>query len=210
VYQERRIQYLGRVLRPPSQRSLVLRVSSDEPLGTRAAVRQGTMFNKSNIPVPSVSSLASFVSFASLAAAALFAVTVAGCAAESSGSASENAIGTQAQKQETAVVAPVTVDQNSNEQVVDVGAGQAIVLHLPSNATTGYEWVVTSEGAPFGEPSVSYHVEGEALGAGGTTTIVWMGTKDASPGRYPISLSYQRSWEPGAADTFSFIVEIVR
>jgi hypothetical protein len=31
-----------------------------------------------------------------------------------------------------------------------------------------------------------------------------------SAGRYAVAFSYERSWEPGAIDTFSLVVEISR
>jgi predicted secreted protein len=173
------------------------------------------MFTKSNAMFSSVSSLSSLASFA---VAALFALgTVTGCAAESVENGGEAHTQKQEQtaqteqteqKLEQPVVAPVMIDQDSNGKSVDVAAGQAIMLRLPSNATTGYEWVVSSEGVPFGEPLVSYQAEGAAFGAGGSTTFTWVDTKSVSAGSYPVSLSYKRSWEPGTADTFSFVVEI--
>lgn len=145
---------------------------------------------------------------ASIFSVTLFAVSIAGCAAD----ASENDGRVDTKKQDNAivdpVVAPVMIDQTKKDAVVQVGAGQAIILSLPSNATTGFEWSITSKDAPFGEPTVSDVIEGDGMGAGGRTQFTWVDTKTVSPGRYTISLEYKRSWEPAAADTFSFVVEI--
>jgi len=132
-----------------------------------------------------------------LLVATFFLVSATGCAAT-------------ADKEETEqnVPAPVMVDKSHKDALVHGVAGQPIVLQLPSNATTGYEWSVSAKDAAFGAPLVSYVVEGEGMGAGGTTRFTWADTRTVNPGRYPITLTYARSWDPNAADTFSFVVAI--
>lgn len=158
------------------------------------------MFTKPNFTVASLSTYSPVASLVSIAFAALVAVNLAGCAADEA----------TTQQQETPVAAPVTIDEASNGKTVGVAAGQAFMLHLPSNATTGYEWTIVSEGGPFHDPEVSYVPAGEAMGAGGSTRFTWADTKDVAPGRYLVTLDYKRAWEPGAADSFSFTVEISR
>jgi predicted secreted protein len=174
------------------------------------------MFTKSTIKFSSFSSVSSFSlsgSFAALAAC----VALTGCAADAQGSGSGD-VRSQKQSQDVGQIngepvsgglfAPVTVDESSNGKTVDVTRGQAIVVRLPSNATTGYEWTVSSEVTALGEPEGSYVPEGSAAGSGGSTSFVWSDTKTVAAGHYAITLSYKRSWEPSAITTFSFVVAL--
>jgi predicted secreted protein len=168
----------------------------------------------------------SFVSSSLLAvvASAMFAIT--GCAAQAAPApANDGDVSHQETQKEVTqpdtqkevaqpdgwVVAPVMIDEKSKDATVSVSAGQPIVLTLASNATTGFEWSITSNGLPIDAPAVHYEAAGQEPGSGGSTAFTWANTKTLSPGRYPLTLGYARSWETVApAETFSFVVEIVR
>src|SRR5690348_14393757 len=92
------------------------------------------MFNS----IPSVPSF-SFSSSSSCALlAALFTFVLAGCAAEASHPAEPADVGDQHQAEVVGgLPAPVTIDPSSNGKAVDVVAGQAVIVRLPSNGTTG-------------------------------------------------------------------------
>jgi predicted secreted protein len=167
------------------------------------------MFTKSLIKfssfsIPSIS--LSVLSFA-FAASALI-----GCAADTAHPVDESAHDQKQPEQivEDPVVSPVTIDENSKGKTVAVSAGQAIIVRLPSNGTTGYEWSVSSDATPLGQPDVSYVPPSStsAPGAGGSTSFTWANTKTAPLGTYTIALQYKRSWEPDAIDSFSFVVEL--
>jgi predicted secreted protein len=182
------------------------------------------MFNRSIHSVPSFSF--SFSSSCAALAAALFSFALAGCAAEASHPAQPADVGDQHQAevgdQHQADVgdehpsevggglpAPVTIDRSSDGKAVGVVAGQAVIVRLPSNGTTGYEWGVSSGATALGEPAISYEPAGDAPGAGGSTSFVWADTKSVPSGHYSIALAYQRSWEPGAIDTFTVEVDVL-
>jgi inhibitor of cysteine peptidase len=42
----------------------------------------------------------------------------------------------------------VTLDENSNGQVVEAPIGETIEIRLPENPTTGFRWHLTSDGSP--------------------------------------------------------------
>ena len=170
------------------------------------------MFTRSLSSVPSLSSRASS-SAAAVAAVLSLSFAIAGCAAEPAPPPPA-----EIDRQHQADVggggglaAPVTINADSNGKSVGVVAGQAVVVFLPSNGTTGYEWGVSSStAAPLGEPAVTCLPGGDAPGGGGSTEILWANTANVAPGQYTIALAYKRSWEPAAIDTFSVVLDVVR
>jgi inhibitor of cysteine peptidase len=189
------------------------------PVGTSHEQGQVTMFTKSTLKVSSVSVFSYVGSLASSLATLVACAALAGCAADAQHSA-DGSVRDQKQTQDVGqthdapvgggLFAPVTLDESDSAKTVDVARGQAIVVRLPSNATTGYEWKVSSDVTALGEPHASYEPEGNAAGSGGSTSFIWSDTKTVAAGHYAITLSYKRSWEPSALDTFSFVVAIDR
>jgi hypothetical protein len=55
---------------------------------------------------------------------------------------------------------------------------------------------------------MNYLPEGDAPGAGGTTSFTWADTKSVASGSYAIEFRYKRAWESDAVDTFSVIVAL--
>ncbi len=83
-----------------------------------------------------------------------------------------------------------------------------LAIKLPSNAGTGYQWVVKSGSPDFitiGNSFTIPHTNGPVTGAAGTE-IIFMGAKKA--GLYNVTMEYKRSWERSAVESFSFIVEV--
>ncbi len=73
-------------------------------------------------------------------------------------------------------------------------APQKVTLTLPSNPTTGYQWIAAQDPELF-EISSEYienKQEGEAVGVGGNEVFILTPIKD---GETEVSFSYARSWE---------------
>jgi inhibitor of cysteine peptidase len=101
----------------------------------------------------------------------------------------------------------VTLGESDNGKTVTVSAGTSILLQLPGNPSTGYDWEVT-----IGNPSVleqsgtrKFTPSSSAMGAGGTYNF-WFQPKTA--GRTDLTLVYRRSWETGVAPLKTYKITI--
>ena len=96
----------------------------------------------------------------------------------------------------------------ANGKTFTVQKGAQIVVQLPGNPTTGYEWEATvSNPAVLRQSSTPmYKPTGNALGSGGTYTF-WY--EAAASGRSDLTLVYRRPWETGVAPLKTFQVTVV-
>jgi eight-cysteine-cluster-containing protein len=106
----------------------------------------------------------------------------------------------------------VIIDESGDGATFQVTKGQVVILRLPSNPTTGYNWAIAATDRTFGYPfATAYYPDDYATGSGGITEMRWS-TQSPLPmlGSHTVSLSYKRPWEAeNAADLFTFTVEIV-
>jgi inhibitor of cysteine peptidase len=87
----------------------------------------------------------------------------------------------------------VTITRAQHEGVVAVARGDATVIELPDQPTTGYRWEIDSvdpalveiEGSEFGS-------SGPGIGAGGIAT--WR-LRARAPGRTRLEFARRRPWE---------------
>src|SRR5450759_5519186 len=101
----------------------------------------------------------------------------------------------------------VTLGEGDNGKTVTMSAGTSVLLQLPGNPSTGYDWEVT-----IGNPSVlaqsgmpQFPPSRRALGAGGTYNF-WFQPKTA--GRTDLTLVYRRSWETDIAPLKTYKITI--
>ena len=100
----------------------------------------------------------------------------------------------------------LSVGPSQNGQSVALDAGRSLVVELPGNPTTGYEWVVAQADAHLLEAAeTEYQPDSDALGAGGRYTFRF---RALASGSTPVVLAYRRSWEPDPIETFSLTVTI--
>ena len=96
---------------------------------------------------------------------------------------------------------PVTVSAAQSGTSVALASGQALVVHLPTNPTTGYRWayvepkdaVLRVDGPSTYEASQS---AGNAVGAGGTE--IWK-LAPLKAGQQQLRFEYRRPWEQDVA-----------
>jgi inhibitor of cysteine peptidase len=91
---------------------------------------------------------------------------------------------------------------------VQVFRGGELVVSLPGNPTTGYDWVITSPASSqLTTVSDSYESSASAgvVGAGGTRTFVFKAT---GSGVGTLGLSYMRPWEVGSEPAKNFWVTV--
>ena len=100
----------------------------------------------------------------------------------------------------------LTLGESANGKTLTVSAKTSILLQLPGNPSTGYDWEVT-----IGNPSVldqstwEFTPSSTALGAGGTYSF-WFQPK--ASGRTDVTLVYRRSWETGVAPLKTYKITI--
>lgn len=103
---------------------------------------------------------------------------------------------------------PIVLGDKDAGGVIEIGAGREFTVQLPSNATTGFQWVVVDLGAvtQIGEPVYEAQQEPGVVGAGGTETFTF---KTGPSGSSDLKLEYRRPWEKGipAEKTWSVTVK---
>jgi inhibitor of cysteine peptidase len=103
----------------------------------------------------------------------------------------------------------VVLTEADDGTTVTVTEGQRLVVALPANPSTGYQWQVTRTDRTFGYPESSFVPEGDRVGAGGIERLTWSTTGGLSMiGEHRVELAYQRAWESTPLTTFSFTVII--
>lgn len=110
----------------------------------------------------------------------------------------------------------VIIDESGDGQLFDVLDGQEVIVRLPLNPTTGYQWVVAETDRTFGYPNTTEFAESSrAAGRGGFALLVWKtGALVPMIGRHTVVLELRRVWEDprvtAAARSFTFTVDIQR
>lgn len=94
-------------------------------------------------------------------------------------------------------------------RTVEMAVGQRLAVRLPSNATTGFQWVVADEGplTRIGEPVYEEPQAGDVVGAGGTQVFTF---EASAGGTGELRLEYRRTWEKDvpAEDTWDVLVTV--
>ena len=105
----------------------------------------------------------------------------------------------------------VALGAEDDGSLVELSAGQALLVTLESNPTTGYSWEVSEVDdavlRQMGEPEFKEaSAEGEQLvGAGGTQTFSF----SSAAGETTLTLVYRRPWEKDVDPLEVFSVEVV-
>jgi inhibitor of cysteine peptidase len=81
-----------------------------------------------------------------------------------------------------------------------------IVVRLPENATTGYQWSVTEIGEALEVKSSEFRIHGQITpGAAGERTVI---VSPRRPGRTRVALDLKRRWEQKPIDHFEVEVNV--
>ena len=100
----------------------------------------------------------------------------------------------------------LSVGPSQNGQSVALDAGRSLVVELPGNPTTGYEWtVVRADPTLFRLEKSSFSPDSSAIGAGGTFSFRFQLLR---PGADDLRIAYRRSWENAPVDSFSLSVTV--
>lgn len=89
---------------------------------------------------------------------------------------------------------PYKADQSASGNTVILARGQALLIELPENPTTGYRWVMQpSSGLQLDEDT--FAPGGSNIGAGGLRRLRLSVT---APGTHQLILLQCREWEPAS------------
>lgn len=143
--------------------------------------------------------------------ALLLAAMMGACVADGAGGAGGGDGSGSGGKADRDGLEPVYIGEEDDGATVRIPEGSDVVVKLPANPTTGYDWEVVSTNRTFGYPkSTEYEPDGDATGSGGTTILTWAtGGFVRAGGSHTVELAYKRSWEDTFERTFTFTVEIV-
>jgi inhibitor of cysteine peptidase len=101
----------------------------------------------------------------------------------------------------------LALDDSYDNSTMELTVGVEIVLRLEGNPTTGYAWVVKSDGAPVleqqGEPD--YMAESDLEGAPGTYTWRFDVVEAGTAG---LELIYHQPWDEQAPPDKSFSITV--
>jgi len=99
--------------------------------------------------------------------------------------------------------------ENDNNSSLTLPTNQVLVVALPANPTTGYQWEVKTvdSGVLKQLGDVTYQPDSNLVGSGGTSTLVFLA---AGKGKTELNLIYARSWEKNTppAKTFTLQIEV--
>ena len=103
----------------------------------------------------------------------------------------------------------VTITDADKDKIIELKVGQRLLVRLPSNPTTGYEWSAAKLDdttlAPDGETKFDAP-ETEMAGAPTTQTLFF---KAKSAGKLELELKYSRPWEKDKEPVDIYKVNIV-
>jgi inhibitor of cysteine peptidase len=110
---------------------------------------------------------------------------------------------------EAPVGGPVRVDATADHTTVRLTKGQALIVSLEGNPTTGFDWKVT-ETPPAQLAVAADSFESSAttgvVGAGGTRVLTYTA---AAAGTGVLDLEYVRAWEKGVPAERTFRLTVV-
>lgn len=103
-----------------------------------------------------------------------------------------------------------TLTEKDDEKLVNLNVGDKLVIKLPGNYTTGYQWIVKGN---YDDDVIKEEGKGEyrtektdRVGAGGVATFTF---KALGAGRTDLYLEYKRSWEKNGEVPEDFEITVV-
>ena len=104
-------------------------------------------------------------------------------------------------------MATVTLGPEQHGQSVSASVGDTVVVRLPENPTTGYQWQVGSLDEPVVEQvEDTYDAEGNpTVGGGGIRELIF---RVKAPASTALELEYRRPWEDAGTGSDRWRVEL--
>lgn len=102
----------------------------------------------------------------------------------------------------------VVLTEQDNGKDIDLTIGGALIVKLPSNPSTGYNWAVVGEPSPLKLQKATFRkgkTKDNAVGASGTAIFQ---LSASSSGMATLTLVYRRSWEYNVPPIKTFAVRV--
>jgi inhibitor of cysteine peptidase len=102
----------------------------------------------------------------------------------------------------------VLLTEQDNGKDIDLTIGSTLIVKLPGNPSTGYNWTIVGEPSPLKLQKTSFRkgaTKGSSVGASGTATFQLSAN---SSGLATLTLVYRRSWEYNVAPIKTFAVRV--
>jgi predicted secreted protein len=97
-------------------------------------------------------------------------------------------------------------ENETKVQLIQARVNESFTISLPSNPTTGYNWVADYDYVLLEQGRAGFEKSPSgALGSGGTSVFIFT---PQQPGKTTIYFVYKRSWENIVADTRAFLIDI--
>ena len=103
----------------------------------------------------------------------------------------------------------IMIDSDDRDSQIDMTMGQVLIVSLPSNPTTGFQWEVAEiDGVVLHQgEAADYEASQPVLeGSGGVETFYF---EAKSAGQITLKLIYHRPWEEGVDPVDEFSVSVV-
>ncbi|HEY7431804.1 MAG TPA: protease inhibitor I42 family protein [Streptosporangiaceae bacterium] len=98
------------------------------------------------------------------------------------------------------------IEVRTSGATVSASESDRIVIRLPENPSTGYQWSVAELGGPLEIVSNEYVMAGQIVpGAAGERVVV---VRPRAPGSARLRLQLKRSWERDSVDRFDVGVDV--
>lgn len=101
----------------------------------------------------------------------------------------------------------IYLDRHSDGNIVRLHRGQRLIVTLPGNPSTGYQWeeLPGASGVLARQGDADYTSDGRELGVGGYYRFTFLAV---ATGKAPLRLVYRRPFEQGVKPMATFSVDI--
>jgi inhibitor of cysteine peptidase len=102
------------------------------------------------------------------------------------------------------------ITEQDSGKTIELAVGQKVNVQLPSNPTTGYQWIVLGDSAPLKLVGSDYAASPQAAGRMGAAGIQTLRFTATGSGKVELNLGYKRPWELDVplAKTFSATIVV--
>lgn len=100
----------------------------------------------------------------------------------------------------------VVLTRSADQGAITVPRGSRIIVALPGNPSTGYQWTISETDESLLKPGgSSFQPDRDLPGSGGEYRFAFTAV---GPGPVRLRLIYKRAWETAVADTFEVTITI--
>ena len=102
----------------------------------------------------------------------------------------------------------VLLTEQDNGKDIDLTIGSTLIVKLPGNPSTGYNWTIVGEPSPLKLQKTSFRKSTNKSGAVGASGTATFQLSASSSGIATLTLVYRRSWEYNMPPMKTFTVRV--